>query len=235
MSSIPHRAPYASGAHPPVPIGEGIGENGEGFSSTGEPTGEGIGAYHDPLADTLASIRDRLAVVAVAAHIMERRAPRDCYARSIARETQALALAMRELHREASSGAPVRAPRIVDAAPDTSPDATPASPSSSPDAAPDGKHDARELCSFPGCCHWYNDPCADCLEVERGADRGATSRGSSRRSTTRKPRQTPPDARQRATGAQASGCDAHSHARRKGSLAASDGASDEACAEGGAQ
>ena len=115
MSSIPHRTTYASSAHPPI------------------PPGEGIGAYHDPLADTLASIRDRLAVVAVAAHIMQRRAPRDCYARSIARETQALALAVRELHREASSGAPMRSPRIVDASPASSPTEAP------PEAPEDGE------------------------------------------------------------------------------------------------
>lgn len=126
---IPHCAQCASSAHPPVPIGEGIGE---GFTATGE----GIGVYHDPLADALASISDRLAVVAVAAHIMQRRAPRDCYARSIARETQALALAVRELHRAASGGAPMRAPWIVDASPSPSPlDATDAAPAPSSSTA----------------------------------------------------------------------------------------------------
>ena len=142
---IPHCAQCASSTHPPIPPGEGISE---GIHSTGEgisATGEGITASGQPVArqgepisegisERLASISDRLAVVAVAAHIMQRRAPHDCYARSIAHETQALALAVRELHRAASSGAPMRAPRIVDASPDTSPDTSPdatrASPSS---------------------------------------------------------------------------------------------------------
>lgn len=221
--SVAHSAHFASPPYPPVPIGEGIADNGEGFSSTGEG-----------ITDTLARLADRLAVLASAAHIMERRAPRDVYARSIAHEACVLALDMRDTLARARAGAPMRSPRIVDAAPSSS-------PAEAPEDAPDsGEHDARELCSFPGCCHWFNDPCADCLEVERGApmrspdgERSTRSTHSTRRdgrsSTRATARQTPPEARSKA---QASGCDAHSHARRKGSLASSGGAS---AAEGGAQ
>lgn len=157
-SSIPHGAPFASGAVP-IPISEGIGE--------------GIG-------ETLARLADRLAVVAVSAHIMERRHTSDCYARSIARESRALAVEARALAQAAQAGAPMRAPRIVDAASSTGdtdgePDAPPAQ--NADNTPPDGEH-IGELCPFPGCRHWYNDPCADCLEVER-----------------QKRRQTPPEAR----------------------------------------
>lgn len=105
---IAHGAPFANGAHPHVPIGEPITDTGEGIT----PPGEGI-------ADTLARLSERLAIVAVAAHIMEQRHPRDCYARSIARETHALTVELRETIRQAHTGAPMRAPRIVDAASST--------------------------------------------------------------------------------------------------------------------
>ena len=115
MSSIPHAAPYASGAYPPVPIGEHIADNGEGM-------GEGI-------TDSLARLADRLAVLATAAHIMERRAPRDVYARSIAHEACVLALDTRELLHRARAGAPMRSPVIVDASPaSSSPDDPPPAP-----------------------------------------------------------------------------------------------------------
>ena len=115
MSSIPHAAPYASGAYPPVPIGEHIADNGEGM-------GEGI-------TDSLARLADRLAVLATAAHIMERRAPRDVYARSIAHEACVLALDMRETLHRAQAGAPMRSPVIVDASPaSSSPDDPPPAP-----------------------------------------------------------------------------------------------------------
>lgn len=105
--SIPHPAPFANGAHPPVPMGEGIGEH-------IADNGEGI-------ADTLARLADRLAVLATAAHIMERRAPRDVYARSIAHEACVLALDM-------------RSPVIVDASP---------SPTEAPEAPDDGERSTR--------------------------------------------------------------------------------------------
>ena len=117
--SIPHPAPYANGAHPPVPmcedIGEHIADNGEG------------------IADTLARLADRLAVLATAAHIMERRAPRDVYARSIAHEACVLALDMRETLHRAQAGAPMRSPVIVDASPASSPTEAP------PEAPEDGE------------------------------------------------------------------------------------------------
>ena len=126
MSSIPHAAPYASGAYPPVPIGEHIADNGEGM-------GEGI-------TDSLARLADRLAVLATAAHIMERRAPRDVYARSIAHEACVLALDTRELLHRAQAGAPMRSPVIVDASPSPSPAS---SPTEAPPAPEDGERSTR--------------------------------------------------------------------------------------------
>ena len=124
--SIPHPAPYANGAHPPVPMGEGIGEH-------IADNGEGI-------ADTLARLADRLAVLATAAHIMERRAPRDVYARSIAHEACVLALDTRELLHRAQAGAPMRSPVIVDASPSPSPAS---SPTEAPPAPEDGERSTR--------------------------------------------------------------------------------------------
>ena len=120
MSVAPH-AHIVNSAPPPVLVGEGIGEriadNGEG------------------IADTLARLADRLAVLATAAHIMERRAPRDVYARSIAREACVLALDMRETLHRAQAGAPMRSPVIVDASPASS---SPEAPDDPPDDPPDG-------------------------------------------------------------------------------------------------
>lgn len=128
MSSIPHAAPYASGAYPPVPIGEHIADNGEGM-------GEGI-------TDSLARLADRLAVLATAAHIMERRAPRDVYARSIAHEACVLALDMRDTLARAQAGAPMRSPVIVDASPSPV-----SSPTEAPEDAPDGGERATHRAS----------------------------------------------------------------------------------------
>ena len=108
--SIAHGAQFASCAVP-THSSEGIGEP---IAESGEPIGESI-------SDTLARLADRLAVVAVAAHVMERRYPSDVYARSIARASGELARDMRETVQRARDGAAWRAPRIVDATPDAPP------------------------------------------------------------------------------------------------------------------